>query len=60
VTRCPHRIRGHARAAPRAGAGREELTEAVRVAAEVRAGGGLARAFLTLDVVDEGERETNT
>jgi hypothetical protein len=33
---------------------------AVWVAAEMQAGGGLAHAFLMLNVVDKGERKTNT
>src|SRR5574340_197464 len=39
VTQCPYCIRGHTRAALRAGARPEELMEAIWVAAEMRAGG---------------------
>ena len=39
VTHCPYCIRGHTKAAMRHGATREELMEAIWVAAEMRAGG---------------------
>ncbi len=39
VTQCPYCIKGHTKAALRAGASREELMEAIWVAAEMRAGG---------------------
>ena len=39
VTQCPYCIRGHTKAAMRHGATREELMEAIWVAAEMRAGG---------------------
>ena len=51
VTQCPYCIQGHTKAALRAGASREELMEAVWVAAEMRAGAALAHALLTLDTV---------
>lgn len=38
VTQCPYCIKGHAKAALRAGASRQELMEAIWVAAEMRAG----------------------
>jgi AhpD family alkylhydroperoxidase len=39
VTQCPYCIKGHTKAALRQGATREELMEAIWVAAEMRAGG---------------------
>ena len=39
VTQCPYCIKGHTKAALRHGASREELMEAIWVAAEMRAGG---------------------
>ena len=57
VTQCPYCIQGHTKAALRAGAGREELMEAVWVAAEMRAGGALAHALLMLDTVEKRERK---
>lgn len=51
VTQCPYCIRGHTKAALRAGATKQELMEAVWVAAEMRAGGAYAHATLLLDTV---------
>jgi AhpD family alkylhydroperoxidase len=53
VTQCPYCIKGHTRAALRAGATPEELMEAVWVAAEMRAGAAYAHAALMLDTADE-------
>ena len=44
VTQCPYCIRGHTRAALREGASREELMEAIWVAAEMRAGAAYAHS----------------
>jgi AhpD family alkylhydroperoxidase len=55
VTQCPYCIKGHTRAALRAGATREELMEAIWVAAEMRAGGAYAHAALMLTTADEVE-----
>ncbi len=55
VTQCPYCIQGHTKAALRAGASREELMEAVWVAAEMRAGGALAHSLLMLDTVEKRE-----
>ena len=49
VTQCPYCIKGHTKAAPRAGASEAELMEAIWVAAEMRAGGAYAHAALMLD-----------
>ncbi|HZB39255.1 MAG TPA: carboxymuconolactone decarboxylase family protein, partial [Beijerinckiaceae bacterium] len=48
VTQCPYCIQGHTRAAQRAGVSAEELMEAVRVAAEMRAGAAYAHAAIML------------
>ena len=53
VTQCPYCIRGHTKAALRAGATQEELMEAIWVAAEMRAGGAYAHA--TLMITEAGE-----
>ena len=53
VTQCPYCIRGHTRAALTAGASREEIMEAIWVAAEMRAGGVYAHSNLALDVMNE-------
>ena len=56
VTQCPYCIRGHTKLARRAGASREEIMEAIWVAAEMRAGGAYAHAMLALDSMgDEAE-----
>jgi AhpD family alkylhydroperoxidase len=54
VTQCPYCIQGHTKAALRAGASREELMEAVWVAAEMRAGGAYAHAAIALDALGDG------
>ena len=53
VTQCPYCIRGHTKAALRAGATREELMEAIWVAVEMRAGAAYAHSTLALSVMDE-------
>ena len=53
VTQCPYCIRSHTRAALRAGASREELMEAIWVAAEMRAGAAYAHSALALQEMDE-------
>jgi AhpD family alkylhydroperoxidase len=53
VTQCPYCIKGHTRAALRAGATEQELMEAVWVAAEMRAGGAYAHSALMLATVEE-------
>ncbi len=53
VTQCPYCIKGHTRAALRAGASPQELTEAIWVAAEMRAGGAYAHSALMLATIEE-------
>ena len=53
ATQCPYCIKGHTKAALRAGATREELMEAIWVTAEMRAGGAYAHAALALSVFEE-------
>jgi len=55
VTQCPYCIRGHTKQALRAGATREEVMEAIWVAAEMRAGAAVAHSNLALDVINEVE-----
>lgn len=52
VTQCPYCIRGHTKAAQRAGASPQELMEAVWVAAEMRAGAAFAHSALMLDALE--------
>lgn len=53
VTQCAYCIRGHTKAAVRAGATPEEIMEAIWVAAEMRAGGAYAHAQVALDALEE-------
>jgi AhpD family alkylhydroperoxidase len=58
VTQCPYCIRGHTKAALRAGATRQELMEAIWVAAEMRAGGAYAHSSLMLSAAAEHDERT--
>lgn len=51
VTQCPYCIRGHTKAAKRAGATPEEIMEAIWVAAEMRAGGAYAHSAIAIDAL---------
>jgi AhpD family alkylhydroperoxidase len=51
VTQCPYCIKGHTRAALRHGASKEELMEAIWVAAEMRAGGSYAHSILAIEEI---------
>ena len=53
VTQCPYCIKGHTKAALRAGATEAELMEAIWVAAEMRAGGAYAHSALALETREE-------
>ena len=53
VTQCPYCIRGHTKAAMREGVTREELLEAIWVAAEMRAGAAYAHSALALDEMEK-------
>jgi len=55
VTQCPYCIRGHTKAAIREGATREELMEAIWVAAEMRAGAAYAHSALALDEMEKAK-----
>lgn len=55
VTQCPYCIKGHTKAALRHGATRQELMEAIWVAAEMRAGGAYAHTALSLTAMDEAQ-----
>jgi AhpD family alkylhydroperoxidase len=59
VTQCPYCIKGHTKAALRAGATREELMEAIWVAAEMRAGAAYAHSALAIATFDEEQKGTS-
>ena len=60
VTQCPYCIKGHTKAALRAGASREELMESIWVAAEMRAGGAWAHSTLALAELGVGTEKGQT
>lgn len=51
VTQCPYCIRGHTESALAAGASRQQILEAIWVAAEMRAGAAYAHSLLALDTM---------
>ena len=55
VTQCPYCIKGHTRGALRHGATRNEIMEAIWVAAEMRAGGAFAHSTLALSEINEAQ-----
>ena len=60
VTQCPYCIRGHTKATMREGVTREELMEAIWVAAEMRAGAAYAHSVLALDEIDKAAASSVT
>ena len=56
VTQCPYCIRAHTKAALKAGASREEIMEAIWVAAEMRAGAAYAHSALALDAMGKSDQ----
>ena len=60
VTQCPYCIRGHTKAALRAGATQQELMEAIWVAAEMRAGGAYAHSALMIAEAEESTERSAT
>jgi AhpD family alkylhydroperoxidase len=55
TTQCPYCIKGHTRAALKAGATEQQIMEAIWVAAEMRAGGAYAHSALAIDVMQQHE-----
>jgi len=55
VTQCPYCIKAHTPKALRKGASKEEIMEAIWVAAEMRAGAAYAHANLALEEMDKFE-----
>lgn len=53
VTQCPYCIRSHSKQAMRKGASKEEIMEAVWVAAEMRAGAAYAHATIAIDEIEK-------
>src|SRR5215218_3166061 len=59
VTQCPYCTKGHTKAALRQGARREELMEAIWVAAEMRAGGAYAHSVLAIEEMEKAAPKGN-
>lgn len=53
VTQCPYCIRSHTKSAMRKGATKEEIMEAVWIAAEMRAGAAYAHASIAMDEMEK-------
>ncbi len=53
TTQCPYCIEGHAKAAKRVGASREEISETAFLAAALRAGGAATHGALALKFFDQ-------
>lgn len=53
VTQCPYCIRSHTKTALRKGASKEEIMEAIWVAAEMRAGAAYAHATIAIDEMEK-------
>ena len=52
VTQCPYCIRSHTKQAMRKGASKEEIMEAIWVAAEMRAGAAYAHSSIAIDEME--------
>ncbi|MGO8745675.1 MAG: carboxymuconolactone decarboxylase family protein [Thermoguttaceae bacterium] len=55
VTQCPYCIAGHTKAALQAGASRQQIMEAIWVAAEMRAGAAFAHSAIAIRTMEEAE-----
>lgn len=55
VTQCPYCIDGHTKQALKAGATREQIMEAIWVAAEMRAGAAYAHSAIALNAIQQAE-----
>lgn len=55
VTQCPYCIKAHTPQAMRKGASKEEIMEAIWVAAEMRAGAAYAHATIAMEEMDKKE-----
>lgn len=58
VTQCPYCIRSHTKDAMRNGASKEEMMEAIWIAAEMRAGAATAHAAIAIDEMRKQERKS--
>lgn len=56
VTQCPYCIHSHTETAVKKGASKEEIMEAVWIAAEMRAGAAYAHSAIAMDEILAGEK----
>jgi alkylhydroperoxidase/carboxymuconolactone decarboxylase family protein len=52
ITQCPYCIEGHTKRAKKAGAGDEEIAEAIFVAVAMRAGGSMAHSCIAMGTLE--------
>lgn len=57
VTQCPYCIEAHTPQAMRKGASKEEIMEAIWVAAEMRAGAAYAHANIAMEAMEKSEKK---
>ena len=57
VTQCPYCIRSHTKQAMRKGASKEEIMEAIWIAAEMRSGAAYAHANIAMDEMEKSKVE---
>lgn len=57
VTQCPYCIRSHTPQALKAGASKQEIMEAIWVAAEMRAGAAYAHSAIAFDAMEKFEQK---
>lgn len=59
VTQCPYCIHSHSKQAIRKGASKQEMMEAVWIAAEMRAGAAYAHSAMAMDEIMEAEKKSS-
>lgn len=57
VTQCPYCIQGHTKLALKKGASKEEIMEAIWVAAEMRAGAASSHAAIAIDAMEKMDKK---
>ncbi len=57
VTQCPYCIKSHVPQAMEKGATKEEIMEAIWIAAEMRAGAAYAHATIAMEAMDEADKK---
>lgn len=57
VTQCPYCIKSHVPQAMKKGATKEEIMEAIWIAAEMRAGAAYAHATIAMEAMDKADKK---